>query len=264
MTAFTRTWNAAYEASPPDSQAASQGANRIRELKNDIAERLEVDHSWAGDTHDGAHNKVSLKLQAGDPTEPATGSYGMLYTKNDGDSDELYFKDDLGNVIQLTNGGQLLLNGQLGSYYLARGNHTGTQVMATISDAGALATLNQADTAQLVDGAVTTAKLDTGAVTSAKIGNDAVGSAELTTTLTSGSSQSIDAGNTWAIPAGLHTMTWEGPGLGRLEILIAAVWYGVSAFTGGAVLSDGTNVRIRETTGTDSITVYYRTISTGT
>ncbi len=42
---------------------------------------------------------------------------------------------------------------------LARANHTGTQAMSTISDAGALATLDTVDTAQIDDDAVTAAKL---------------------------------------------------------------------------------------------------------
>jgi len=40
MTTFTRTWNAAYEASPADSQNASQGAARIREIKSDVMEHI--------------------------------------------------------------------------------------------------------------------------------------------------------------------------------------------------------------------------------
>jgi len=52
-----------------------------------------------------------------------------------------------------------LLDGQEGSYHLARGNHTGTQTLSTISDSGALAALDTVDTAEIDDEAVTLAKM---------------------------------------------------------------------------------------------------------
>jgi hypothetical protein len=55
-----------------------------------------------------------------------------------------------------------------------RANHTGTQLMSTVSDAGALATLDQVDTPEIVDLAVTTAKLADLSVTTPKIVDDAV------------------------------------------------------------------------------------------
>lgn len=51
---------------------------------------------------------------------------------------------------------------------LARANHTGTQTMSTISDAGALATLNAVGSAQITDGAIATADIADAAVTVAK------------------------------------------------------------------------------------------------
>jgi len=51
------------------------------------------------------------------------------------------------------------LDGQDGSYYLDRANHTGTQTLASISDAGTLASLNEVDTAQIANQAVTDDKL---------------------------------------------------------------------------------------------------------
>lgn len=103
MTTFTRTWNAAYEASPPDSQNASQGATRIREIKTDVQERGEVDHSWAGDANDGAHKKVTLLEQASDPTT-ATNT-GFMYTKDVGGVTELFYRDSGGLIIQMTTAG---------------------------------------------------------------------------------------------------------------------------------------------------------------
>ena len=57
----TRTWNQAYEDTPPNAQGASQGAQRIREFKQDIRERLDLDHIMDGDDNlDGRHRLVML------------------------------------------------------------------------------------------------------------------------------------------------------------------------------------------------------------
>jgi microcystin-dependent protein len=71
LTTFTRTWNPAYEATPDNSEDALLGAGRIRDLKFDIHERLDVDHSWAGDGNDGLHNQVTLIAEAAPVTPPA-------------------------------------------------------------------------------------------------------------------------------------------------------------------------------------------------
>lgn len=101
MTTFTRTWNTAYEAIPPNSEDARLGAQRIRELKNDIRERLDVDHSWIGDANDGYHNQVTLLALATDPN--AATSVGTLYTKVNSGVTEVYFKSSNGAVVQLSN-----------------------------------------------------------------------------------------------------------------------------------------------------------------
>jgi hypothetical protein len=103
MTTFTRTWNAAYEAIPADTDDASGGALRIRNLKEDIGERLEVDHSWLGDADDGAHKKLTLIEQGADPGSVA--NRGFLYTKDVAGVTELYYRDSGGTVTQLTAGG---------------------------------------------------------------------------------------------------------------------------------------------------------------
>lgn len=51
--AFTYTWNSAFKSAPSDTENVSQGAGRIRDLKEAIAERMKVAHSWAGDADDG-------------------------------------------------------------------------------------------------------------------------------------------------------------------------------------------------------------------
>ena len=104
MTIFTRTWNASYEAVPADSDNASEGAQRIRQLKVDIKERLQVDHSWAGDADDGAHKKVTfVDPLSAKPT--AAVSEGYLYTKDVNTKAELFWEDEDGNETQLTSAG---------------------------------------------------------------------------------------------------------------------------------------------------------------
>lgn len=103
MTTFSRTWNAGYEANPADIQDALYGATRVRELKADVRERLEVDHSMVGDAADGAHKKVTLLKQASDPADAA--DTGFLYTKDVSGVTELFYKDSDGAVIQVSSGG---------------------------------------------------------------------------------------------------------------------------------------------------------------
>ncbi len=103
MASFTRTWNTAYEQSPADTDNASEGAQRIRNSRIDLRERLEIDHSLAGDTDDGEHKKVTLIEQASDPSTVA--NRGFLYTKDDGGATELYYKDAGGTVIKITQAG---------------------------------------------------------------------------------------------------------------------------------------------------------------
>ena len=107
--AHTRTWDAPYEATPPNTQNASQGAQRIREFKLDVRERLTLDHSWAGDNDDGRHKFVSLVEQAGDPGNLA--DKGFLYTKEVDSLTELFYEDDAGTLFQITSNGKLLVLG---------------------------------------------------------------------------------------------------------------------------------------------------------
>lgn len=111
MTVFTRVWDAAYEANPPDTQKAKLGATRIKETRTDTRERLEVDHSWAGDVDDGMHKKVTfVDPLAVKPTQANDETY--LYSKDVAGTAELFFEDEAGNEVQLTSGGKLGLAGQ--------------------------------------------------------------------------------------------------------------------------------------------------------
>lgn len=109
MTVFTRTWNPAYEALPPDTENAKNGAERINETKVDVRERLEVDHSQAGDVDDGTHKKITfVDPLAAKPT--AVANQGFLYTKDAGGNAELFYEDELGNEVQMTGLGKLFID----------------------------------------------------------------------------------------------------------------------------------------------------------
>ena len=100
--AYTRTWNAANEASPADSDDRSAGAEKIRHLKVDIRERMEKDHYMdiAGtDADHGEHKQVTLRSGAA-PTYQA--SKVIVYAKNVDGVAELFAKDGDGNEIQIT------------------------------------------------------------------------------------------------------------------------------------------------------------------
>ncbi len=103
--AFTRTWNAAYEAQPADIENISIGASRIRDLKTDIQERLEIDHFHAGDAQDGEHKKLTLGAPIATPANIA--NKGFLYTKDVDAKVELHWEDEDGNEIALTAAGSI-------------------------------------------------------------------------------------------------------------------------------------------------------------
>jgi len=103
---FTRTWDAAYEAQPADTENISIGASRIRDLKTDVQERLVVDHAHAGNADDGKHKQISFLIPLGaDPANIA--DHGFLYTKDVSAKAELFWEDEDGNVLQITKAGGL-------------------------------------------------------------------------------------------------------------------------------------------------------------
>lgn len=111
----SRTWDAAYEATPPNTQNASQGAQRIRELKIDIRERLDLDHIMDDDdTNDGRHRFVGLVEQASDPGNLT--DKGFLYTKDVGGITELFYEDDAGTLFQVSDNGKLFVLGTNNSW----------------------------------------------------------------------------------------------------------------------------------------------------
>ena len=105
MTAFSFTWNIAYEAAPAPTDAIRNGDDQIRDLKLGVRERLAVDHSWFGDSNDGAHLMATLLTQLSDPAQTSLG--GKLYTKNVGGIVELFYRDNTGQIVQLTSNGSV-------------------------------------------------------------------------------------------------------------------------------------------------------------
>ncbi len=93
MTSFSRAWNAAYEVSPPGTQAANLLDTRIQEVKIDVRQRLEVEHymdmdSDADETIDGVHMFPGHNLATRDAI--ATPQDGQLIRRTDIHSIDIY------------------------------------------------------------------------------------------------------------------------------------------------------------------------------
>ncbi len=103
--AYTDTWNAAFEASPADGDNVSEGAERIRDTKVGIRERLAKDHYFdiAGtDADHGEHVKVTLRTGSA-PTNAVDKIF--LYAKDVSAKAELFCIDEDGDEVQLTSAG---------------------------------------------------------------------------------------------------------------------------------------------------------------
>jgi len=91
------------EAVPAGSEARSLGDNRIRELKKQIREVIDVDHKFSSsgqDTDFGMHNKMTL-ISAADIGSGADGR-PILGAQETGGKAELCYTDEDDNDIQLT------------------------------------------------------------------------------------------------------------------------------------------------------------------
>lgn len=102
---FTDTWNTAYEGIPSDNENINLGANRIRDLKVAVHQRLAINHSWNGDSSDGKHTICELTPQTNDPVlDPGDGA---IYQKAVSGNQELFYEDNAARVTQITNQGAL-------------------------------------------------------------------------------------------------------------------------------------------------------------
>ena len=102
---FTNTWDATFESQPADNENINLGANRIRALKLAIRERMQIDHEWSDVEQDGKHNKLTLVPQEAAPATASPDAF--LFTFVIAGFTELLYKDNGGNLIQLTEGGKL-------------------------------------------------------------------------------------------------------------------------------------------------------------
>lgn len=174
--AHTQAWDSTFEAIPADSDDANEGAQRIRNLKRDIGERMLEDHYWGltdGVTKGGTHRKVTLHQQDSEPTNAA--STGFFYIYNYGGVAEGHFMDANGATIRLTEGGALrpIVAGEVGDNAVTAGGlATGAVQAGEIADNavtyGAIAS-NAVTGSNIVDGVVAEAKLASSAVAQAKL-----------------------------------------------------------------------------------------------
>jgi hypothetical protein len=102
--AFEDTWNTAYEGLPADNENINLGAGRIRDLKTNIRERANIDHSWGDADDNGKHLQVTLMAASGVPGTPS-GTDGCVFTQVVGSNTELFYLDSEGNQVQLTSTG---------------------------------------------------------------------------------------------------------------------------------------------------------------
>lgn len=114
MTVPSTSWN---ENVPDGSEVASLGDDRIRELKTQTREVVDIDHQFNSsgqDADNGKHKKVSLLEQA----DLGSGAQGkpILGAQTTGGKAELVFTDEDDNDVQITNAGNIRAESLSGVY----------------------------------------------------------------------------------------------------------------------------------------------------
>ena len=113
---------------PASSESPKLGDDRIRELAAAVAELLSVDHYMGSDGGAGTgynedaageHDKVTLRVQASAPTSEA--DKGHIYAKDVSSKAEMHYKDEDGNVIQITTAGAIKKSVLEGSAFVPPG-----------------------------------------------------------------------------------------------------------------------------------------------
>ena len=103
--AFARAWS---KVTPADTDLAITLGAAIRNLREDIEERMEIDHEWTDATDGGKHKKVTF-LDPLSSKPSAVTDEGYIYTKNVNAKAELFWEDEAGNEFQITELGKLSL-----------------------------------------------------------------------------------------------------------------------------------------------------------
>lgn len=96
------------ETSPAGSDALNAGDNRIREMKTQIREVIDVDHKFASsgsDADNGCHDQVTL-LEKADLGSGAVGKT-ILGSQTVSGKGELVYTDEDNNDVQITTGGKI-------------------------------------------------------------------------------------------------------------------------------------------------------------
>lgn len=109
MTTFVYTWNATFLATPPDTEDEALGAQRIRDTKSAVGERLAVDHSLAGDANDGKHAWATLRNVGSTTAMALDATDGRLFSAAVSGNTELFYQDSNGRIIQITNLGSVTI-----------------------------------------------------------------------------------------------------------------------------------------------------------
>lgn len=109
-------------------------------------------------------------------------------------------------------------------------------------------------TAKLAASAVNSDKLAALAVTTDKLADEAVTGDKIEKTKVSSDNPSIAEGGYWTPLAGVYCITASG-GSTTLELYVAG-WQG-NAEASGLIISDGSNVRVRNSSGAGIATLYY-------
>lgn len=133
----TITWNASYESAPTDTENLSNGANRVRNLKRDIRERMELDHVMNETDSDGNHKK-STYVETPDPAAEA-GKIHLYAKQSSAAVADLFTREEGGEIRQVTD------HGRLGGSQMVLHNDEALLGVTTGGDERNLARINGSD-----------------------------------------------------------------------------------------------------------------------
>ena len=142
-------WTYTYDTDTPlGTDAPSVIDDEIREVKDSIQERENVDHYWSktgsevSDSDTGKHRQVTFRAPLSSDPSSIDEDEGRLYTKDVSSKAELHWIDEDENVQQITSGGSL--------------NIISSDLVGTLSNDTYFTTVNNAG-----DGTVNLIKADT-------------------------------------------------------------------------------------------------------